>query len=134
MFFCPKNKSSPNSLKFGPEVHCYVFISNLMGFFSKFCHSYFLGATLVPKSEILQIDWNFVQGYIAICLYDFNVYSIFQKFLSFICFDKFSSKIWSFPNWLKVYTGVHCNMLITVLMFIFSKFCRIILVKFGLKI
>ena len=38
----------------------------------------------------------------------------------YIFFGKFSSKIWTSPK--KFGTGVHCYMLITVLLFIFSKF------------
>ena len=53
-----------------------------------------------------------------------NLMFIFSKFVSFIFLDKFSPKIWSFPNWLKFCTRVHFWMFITTLMIIFSKFCR----------
>ena len=101
--------SSPNWLKYGTGVHCYIFISNLMLIFQNICHSYFFGqiwsqnlkfsklneilyrdtllhayydfhvyffkilsfilfwANLVPKSNVLQIDWNLIQGHIVIC-------------------------------------------------------------------
>ena len=35
---------------------------------------------------------------------------------------RFSPRNWIFPNWLKFGTRIHCNTLITILMFTFSKF------------
>ena len=69
--FCLKNWSSPNWLKFGTGVHCYILISNLMFIFPKFLSLTFFWANLVPKSEVLQINWNLVQGHIAIYLLRF---------------------------------------------------------------
>ena len=39
----------------------------------------FLGANLVSISEILQIDWNFVQGYSLYAYYDFD-FNFFKTF------------------------------------------------------
>ena len=63
-----KNWSSPNWLKFGTEVHCYIVISNLMFIPPKILSLTFFWANLIPKSEVLQINWNLVQRDIAICL------------------------------------------------------------------
>ena len=46
---------------------------------------------------------------------------IFPKFLSLMFLGKFDPIIWISSNWLKFRIGVHCYMLITALMFIFSK-------------
>ena len=66
--------------------------------------------------------------------YDFNVY--FSKFFAPHAFlGKFDSVIWISSNWLKFGTGVHCYMLITVLMFIFhTSFHSYFLFKFGLRL
>ena len=118
-----KNGSSSNWLKFGTGVHCYMLITIFTFIFSKCSSFIFLGANLVPKSEVLQINWNLVQGYIAIWLLEFWCL-FFQNFCQSYFLGKFDLKIWSFPNWLKFSAGVHYNMSITILMFIFQKFCH----------
>ena len=98
--FGPKNLSSRNWLKFGKGVHCYMLVTVLMFIFFKFFSFIFLGnfgpkiwsssnwqkfptgvhcyvviifwGNLVPKSEVLQINWNLVQVYIAIYLLHFK--------------------------------------------------------------
>ena len=60
--FGPKNWSPPNWLQSGTSVFP---MSNLMLIFSKYLSSIFLGANLVSKLEVLQINRNMVQGYIA---------------------------------------------------------------------
>ena len=50
----------------------------------------------------------------------FNVY-FFKKFLIHSFWTNLVRKICLSPNWLKFGAGVHCYMLITVSMFIFSK-------------
>ena len=82
-----KNWSSPNSLKFGRGVHCYIFISNLMFIFPKFLSITFFWANLVPKSEVLQIIWNFGKGIHSYMLISILML-IFSKFLSFIFFEQ----------------------------------------------
>ena len=69
-----KNWGFPNWLKFGTGVHYYMLITILTFVFSKFFSFMYSWANLVSKSEILQIDWNFVQGYSLYAYYDFNVY------------------------------------------------------------
>ena len=59
--------SSPNWPEFGTEVHCQILISNLI-FFFKIMSFIFFGASLVPKSKVIEINWNLVWGYIAIRL------------------------------------------------------------------
>ena len=61
---------------------------------------------------------------------------IFPKFLLLMSlFGRFSPIIWISSNWLKFCKGVHSYILITVLMFVFSKlFWFIFLGKFGPKI
>ena len=96
--FGPKNWSSPNWLKVGTGVHCYIFISNLMFIFPKFLSLIFFWANLVRKSEVLQINWNSVQGYIAICLLQFSVY-FFKSFVIHIILGKFVPNVWCCPKW-----------------------------------
>ena len=80
-------------------------------------------ANLVPKSEVLRINWNLVQGYIAICLLQFQCLS-FQNFCHSCFLGKFGPIIWISSNKLKFDRGVHCYALITISMFSFSKFCH----------
>ena len=65
--------SSSNKLKFGIGVHRYMLIfllyAYMLFFFSKILSLKCFGANLVPKSEVLQIDQNLVQGYIAMSLF-----------------------------------------------------------------
>ena len=68
--FGPKIWSSSNWLKCRTGAHCYMLISILMLIFQNFSHSYF-SANLVPKSEVLQINWNLVQRYITVRLLRF---------------------------------------------------------------
>ena len=91
-----------------------------MFIFPKLCHSNFFWANLVPKSELLQINWNLVQVYIATNLLRFQSL-FFQTFCHSCSLGKFGPIIWISSNWLKFRRGVHYYMLITVLMFIFSK-------------
>ena len=82
--------------------------------------SFFL-ENLVLKPEVLQINLNLIQRYIAIskcwiqCLF-------FQKNFQAHFLGKFVPQLWRSPNYRKFGTGVHCYMLITILVFIFPKF------------
>ena len=69
--FGPIICSSTKWLKFRRGIHCCKLITILMFIFSKFLSFIFFWANLVSKSEILQIDWKLVQGYITICLLRF---------------------------------------------------------------
>ena len=115
-----KNWSFPNSLKFDTEVYCYILILILMFIFPRFLSLTFIWANLVPKSEVLQINWNLVQGYIRMCLFRFYCL-FFQNFCHSYVLGKFGPKIYSSPNKLKFDTGVHCYMVIMILMFSFLK-------------
>ena len=104
--FGPKIWSSPNWRKFGTGVLCYILISNLIFIFK--------------NSEVLQINWNLVQGYVAMCLLRFK-HLFFQKsFHLYFFLSKFGLKIRSSC------TGMYCYMFIRILMFIFSKFLSVI--------
>ena len=88
-------------------------------FYQNFCHSYFWGANLVPKFEVLQINWNMVQGLFAICLLRFKSL-FFQNFChSFFAFlDKFALKIWSCPNQMNFGARILYYMLTGILILI----------------
>ena len=146
----PKNWSSSNWLKFGTDVGCYMLISILMFInltFSKLTEIWYRGTLLYVYYnfngffyKILFIHFFFEQiwsqnvkffklteiwyrGRLLYGYFNFIVFWFFSKFLSFIfSLGKFGPKIWSSWNWLKCRTGVHCYMLITILMLIFSKF------------
>ena len=90
-------QTSSNWLKFGRRVDCYMLISILMFIFSKFLSFIIFWKSLVSKSEVLQINWNLVQAYIAIYFFKISVSHIFF-------FDKFGPIIWSSTKWLKVRT------------------------------
>ena len=63
------------NLKFGTEIDYHVLISILMFIFSKFLPFIFsLGKFGPTKSEVCQIKWNLVQGYIVYAYFDLNVY------------------------------------------------------------
>ena len=62
--FGPKIWTSPSWLKFGTLLYGYFNFS--VNFFKIFV-MFFL-ANLFLKFELLQFNWNLVQGYIAICL------------------------------------------------------------------
>ena len=89
-------------------------------YFFRIFANHILWANLVPKSEVLQIDWNLVDGYITIYLFQFWCL-FFSKFLSVMFLGKFCLKIWSL-NWLKfgatlLYTCYNFNAF-------FQKFCH----------
>ena len=69
-------------------------------FFSKFLSFIFsLGKFGPTKSEVCQIKWNLVQGYIVYAYFDFSVY--FFKFLSIHIHIFLSFIYWSSSNWQK---------------------------------
>ena len=76
--------SFPNWPKFGAGVHYYILISNFLLFI-------FFWASLVPKSKVIQINWNLVWVYITMCLSRFW-YSFFHNF----CHSWFCWQIWSY--------------------------------------
>ena len=110
--FGRKNWRFPNWTKFGTWVHYHILILILIFIFSKFLSLMLFWANLVPKSEVLQINWNILQGL------------FFSKSLPLMFFEQIWSLIWISPNWLKFRRGVHCYLFTTILMFVFSKFCH----------
>ena len=111
--------------------------------FSKLTEIWYLGTLLYPYFEFMLILSKFLwfkffwliwshyvkfykmtaisnKGTLLYAYYDFSVY-FFKNFVSHSFLDKFHLKIWSFPNWLKFRSGVHCYLLITILTFIFFK-------------
>ena len=120
-------------------------------FYQNFCHSYFFGENLVPKFEVLQINWIMVQGLFAICLLRFKSL-FFQNFChSFVAFlDKFGHKIRSYPNQMNfgarilyyMLTGILILILLILLilyyyiislfvLYYFFKFLSVIFFSFG---
>ena len=63
--------------------------------------------------------------HIAICLLRF-LHLFFKNFHQSFFFAKFGPIILSSTKWLKFRTGIDCCMLITILMFTFSKFLSVI--------
>ena len=61
-----------------------------------------------------------MEWYIAICLLQFCLF--FRNSFHSYFLGKFALKIWSSSNWLKIGTEVDSYMLISILIFIFSKF------------
>ena len=98
-------------------IYCYMLI--MIWIFSKFFVIYIFGGIFGPII-VLQNDWNIVIGTLLYAYYNFNVY-FFKSFVIHIILDKFGLKIWSLPNSLKFGAGVHYHILITILMFIYSK-------------
>ena len=80
--------------------------------FSKFTKIWYKGTLLYPWFEF------------NVCFTNFFFIDIFL--------GKFGPKIWSSPDQLKFWTGVHCSKLITILMFILPKFLSLMFLgKFG---
>ena len=96
--FSHKNWVSPNYLKFGRGILVFIFpkflidAACLFPFGSLFFQFFFFQISLffdhhnfrdnlVSKYELLQIDWNLVQGYITICLlYYYNTTLLYGYF------------------------------------------------------
>ena len=131
--FGSKNWSSPNGLKFGTEVHCYILFSNVMFIFSKFLPFIFcFGEICYQNLKFSKLTKIWYRGALVYAYYDFNVY-----FSKIFAVHVFFGQIWSNNlNFFKFGRGVHCYMLITILKcFFFENFViHIILDKFGLKI
>ena len=113
--FSLKILSSSDWMKFGTEVDYHMLISILIFLFWKFFSFIFWGKFWSPNRRFQ-------------CLF-------FQNSFQSYFWDKFGPKIWSSSDWLKFGIGVDYHMLISTLMFIFSKFFSLIFSdKFALKI
>ena len=131
--FRPKNWSSPDRLKFGVCVHCYILISNLMIIFSKFLSFIFFGQIRPQNLKFLKLNGIWYRGTLLYVYYNFNVH--FSKiFVTYVFLGKFGTIIWIFPNWLKVRRVVHCYMLIRIFYIYKSFVVHTILSKFGPKV
>ena len=69
--FGPTIWSSSKWLKFCRGVNCCMLNTILMFIFLKFLSVIFFWTNLVPKSNVLQIDLNLIQGHIVICWFWF---------------------------------------------------------------
>ena len=89
------------------------------------------GQTWSHKLKFSKLTKTWYRGTLLYPHFEFNVY--FSKFLSLTFFlGKFGPKIWSSPSLLKFGTGAHCYIHVTILKFIFPKFCHsCFLDKFG---
>ena len=93
----------------------------LMFIFSKFLSFIFFGLIWSQNFKFSRLTEIWCRGTLLYAYYDFNVY-FFKIFVSHMFLSKFSLIIWSSPNCLKFGAGVfHYYMVITALMFIFSK-------------
>ena len=107
-------------------VHGYVLITILMFIFPKFL-------SLMLFGQIWSIIWissnwlKFLRQINCYAYYSFNVY-FFKNYFHSYFLGKFDLKVWSSSNWLKFGTEavIDCYMLISILMFIFSKFLSFI--------
>ena len=93
----------------------------LMFIFSKFLSFIFFGLIWSQNFKFSRLTEIWCRGTLLYAYYDFNVY-FFKIFVSHMFLSKFSLILWSSPNCLKFGAGVfHYYMVITALMFIFSK-------------
>ena len=90
-------------------------------FQNSFCSYFFWQIWSQIWSSLSKLTEILYRGTLLYAYYNFNVY-FFKILFIHIFWLKFGPKIWSSLNWQKFCTGVHCCLLITILMFIFSKF------------
>ena len=123
--FSLKSRSSPNLLKFGAGLHFYILISNLIFSFSKFLSLIFFGLIWSQNLKFSRLTEIWDKHTFLYACYNVNFY--FSKiFATDIFLGQFGPTIWISLKWLKFCRGVNCCMLITILMFIFSKFLSVI--------
>ena len=123
--FSLKSRSSPNLLKFGAGLHFYILISNLIFSFSKFLSLIFFGLIWSQNLKFSRLTEIWDKHIFLYACYNVNFY--FSKIFAMDIFlGQFDPTIWISLKWLKFCRGVNCCMLITILMFIFSKFLSVI--------
>ena len=115
-----KNWSSPNWLKFGTGVHCYILICNLMFCFPKFLSPTFFGQTWSHILDFFKLTEIWLRGTLLHACYSFNVY-FFKILFIYIFWANLVPKS-EVLEILKFGANVNCFMLIWILMLIFSKF------------
>ena len=117
-------KSSPNWLKFGKRVRCYILIAILTFIFSNFFPFIFFGKIWSQNLKLFILTEISYRRTLVYAYYDFNVYffkTLFIHIFEQICSQNLKSfkliKIWYRGRFLKAYID---------LMFIFSKFLSFI--------
>ena len=98
-----------------------MLITILMFIFSKFFSFIFFVLIWSQNLKAFKLIEIWYIGRLLYAFFDFIVY-LFKFFVIHIRSCKFVPKIWSSSNWLKFGTEVDYHMLISTLMFIFSKF------------
>ena len=72
--FSHKNWSSPNWLKSGTDINCFILVSNSMLIFLIFFHSYFLGQIWSQNLKFSKLTEIWYQGTLLYVYHDFNIY------------------------------------------------------------
>ena len=98
----------------------YAYFNFDVYFFKFFVIHIFLGKIFFHNLKFCKITKILLRGALLYAYYDLNL-SFFKIFVNLIFLVKTGLKTLSSPNWLKFHRGVHYYMLITTLMFIFSK-------------
>ena len=114
---------SSNWLKFRKGLYCYMLITVLMFIFSKIFSFILFRQICSQNLKSFKLTEIWYRARLLYAYFDFDVY-FFNIFVSHIFLGKFGLKILSSPNWQKFRRVVHYNMLITILMLVFQKFCH----------
>ena len=69
-----KNRSSPNWLKFGTGVHCYILITNLKFIFPKILSLMFFGQIWSHNLDFFKLTEIYFRGTLPCTYYNFNIY------------------------------------------------------------
>ena len=72
--FGHKNWSSPNWLKSGTDINCFILVSNSMLIFLIFFHSYFLGQIWSQNLKFSKLTEIWYQGTLLHVYHDFDIY------------------------------------------------------------
>ena len=72
--FGPKNWSSPNWLKSGTDIYCFILVSNLMLIFLIFFFTHFLGQIWSQNLKFSRLTEIWYQGILLYVYHDFNIY------------------------------------------------------------
>ena len=72
--FGHKNWSSPNWLKSGTDINCFILVSNSMLIFLIFFHSYFLGQIWSQNLKFSKLTEIWYQGTLLYVYHNFNIY------------------------------------------------------------
>ena len=72
--FSHKNWSSPNWLKSGTDINCFILVSNSMLIFLIFFHSYFLGQIWSQNLKFSKLTEIWYQGTLLYVYHNFSIY------------------------------------------------------------